>query len=192
MLSTGKLKGQKIISALRISLFKHFQILKKRSDHFMVKLRNDWVACMGNYFGTFVSPFRYFTYRTPCHIRFHEFYKFDKGKVVEIKQYRIYRANDAIKLMANGPQLGKFICTPGPISGDGLYARGDGNKSMLKIKNMLTDLCKHQSDPNPKAMKLEKYWHPQFNWYGPAGIGTSRGISGFRNWHQIPFKSNAR
>ena len=52
---------------------------------------------------------------------------------------------------------------------------------------MLTDLCKHPSDPNPKAMKLEKYWHPQFNWYGPAGIGTCRGISGFRNWHQIPF-----
>ena len=24
-------------------------------------------------------------------------------------------------------------------------------------------------------------------WYGPAGIGTARGISGFRNWHQIPF-----
>ena len=25
------------------------------------------------------------------------------------------------------------------------------------------------------------------NWYGPAGIGTGRGIEGFRNWHQIPF-----
>jgi predicted ester cyclase len=25
------------------------------------------------------------------------------------------------------------------------------------------------------------------NWYGPAGIGTARGIEGFRNWHQIPF-----
>ena len=25
------------------------------------------------------------------------------------------------------------------------------------------------------------------NWYGPAGIGTARGIAGFRNWHQIPF-----
>tara|TARA_B100000214_G_scaffold64451_1_gene42579 strand:- start:99 stop:533 length:435 start_codon:yes stop_codon:yes gene_type:complete len=36
-------------------------------------------------------------------------------------------------------------------------------------------------------MKLEKYWHPKFNWYGPAGIGSSRGIKGFRNWHQKPF-----
>ena len=27
------------------------------------------------------------------------------------------------------------------------------------------------------------------NWYGPAGIGTGRGIAGFRHWHQIPFLS---
>lgn len=36
-------------------------------------------------------------------------------------------------------------------------------------------------------MDLPRYWHPRMNWYGPAGIGTSRGINGFRNWHQIPF-----
>jgi predicted ester cyclase len=30
-------------------------------------------------------------------------------------------------------------------------------------------------------------WCPMVNWYGPAGIGTARGIAGFRNWHQIPF-----
>jgi predicted ester cyclase len=36
-------------------------------------------------------------------------------------------------------------------------------------------------------MEMPRFWHPRFNWYGPAGIGTMRGISGFRNWHQIPF-----
>ena len=36
-------------------------------------------------------------------------------------------------------------------------------------------------------MNLQRYWHPRFNWYGPAGIGTGRGVAGFRNWHQIPF-----
>ena len=34
---------------------------------------------------------------------------------------------------------------------------------------------------------MAKFWHPRMNWYGPAGIGTGRGIAGFRNWHQIPF-----
>ena len=36
-------------------------------------------------------------------------------------------------------------------------------------------------------MEMEKYWHPHFNWYGPSGIGSSRGIESFRNWHQTPF-----
>jgi len=29
--------------------------------------------------------------------------------------------------------------------------------------------------------------HPKFSWYGPSGIGTARGIPGFRHNHQIPF-----
>ena len=150
---------------------------------------SDWVACMGNYFGTFVAPFlEILPTGHLAHMRFHEFYRFEEGKVIEIQ---LIWDLPELMMQSNSwpmaPQLGKFICTPGPITGDGLTAEGDGNKSMLKIKNMLTDLCKHPSDPNPKIMCLEKHWHPRFNWYGPAGIGSSRGISGFRNWHQIPF-----
>ena len=36
-------------------------------------------------------------------------------------------------------------------------------------------------------MQMDKFWHPKMNWYGPAGIGTSRGIDGFRDRHQKPF-----
>ena len=36
-------------------------------------------------------------------------------------------------------------------------------------------------------MEMSKFWHPKMNWYGPSGIGTGRGIEGFRKWHQIPF-----
>ena len=150
---------------------------------------SDWVACMGNYFGTFVAPFlEILPTGHLTHMRFHEFYRFEKGKVVEIQ---LIWDLPELMMQSNSwpmaPQLGKLLCTPGPITGDGLMTEGDGNKSMLKVKNMLTDLCKHPTDPNPKIMSLEKHWHPRFNWYGPAGIGASRGISGFRNWHQIPF-----
>jgi hypothetical protein len=34
---------------------------------------------------------------------------------------------------------------------------------------------------------MDRYWHPKMSWYGPSGIGSGRGISGFRHWHQIPF-----
>ena len=36
-------------------------------------------------------------------------------------------------------------------------------------------------------MQMETFWHPKFNWYGPAGIGSARGQDGFRRWHQTPF-----
>jgi predicted ester cyclase len=52
---------------------------------------------------------------------------------------------------------------------------------------MLTNLSRHPLEGGPEIMKAERYWHPQINWYGPAGIGTARGLAGFRNWHQIPF-----
>lgn len=51
---------------------------------------------------------------------------------------------------------------------------------------MLTGLSKHATG-SVEAMELEKYWHEKCSWYGPSGIGTARGIQGFRNWHQIPF-----
>lgn len=33
----------------------------------------------------------------------------------------------------------------------------------------------------------DAYWTQDFMWYGPAGIGTTRGMRGFRAHHQIPF-----
>ena len=74
-----------------------------------------------------------------------------------------------------------------PITQDGLTVTGDGQATMDHVIAMLTDLCKHPAQGGPEVMNLPDYWHPRFNWYGPHGIGTARGIAGFRNWHQIPF-----
>ncbi len=41
-----------------------------------------------------------------------------------------------------------------------------------------------RSPDGVEAMELDRYWHPKMNWFGPAGIGSMRRISGFRNWHQ--------
>ncbi len=37
------------------------------------------------------------------------------------------------------------------------------------------------------SMNHAEYWTEDFLWYGPAGIGTTRGMEGFRAHHQIPF-----
>ncbi len=150
---------------------------------------SDWVGCMGNYMGTFVAPFLDIPPTGHlAHMRYHEFYRLEAGRVVEMQAIW-----DIPELMMQAgawpmaPQLGKFLCTPAPLRGDGLRASGDGQATMDHVIAMLTDLCRHPGDPDPAVMQLERYWHPRFNWYGPAGIGTGRGLSGFRHWHQIPF-----
>ena len=148
-----------------------------------------WIGCMGNYMGTFLAPFLGIpaTGRL-AHMRYHEFFRIEEDKISEM--HFIWDIPE-LMMQANAwpmaPQLGAYLCTPGPMSCDGLNVSGDGRKSLSHIKNMETALCRHPENPDPSVMKLEKYWHPKFNWYGPAGIGTSRGIAGFRHWHQIPF-----
>lgn len=148
-----------------------------------------WVGTMGNYMGTFLAPFIDIppTGRL-AHVRYHEFFRMENGRMVEIQAIW-----DLPELMMQAhawpmaPQLGAYLCTPAPMSGDGLTVTGDGQAAHQHVVAMIADMCKHPANPDPKVMQLEKYWHPRFNWYGPAGIGTGRGIAGFRNWHQIPF-----
>lgn len=149
----------------------------------------NWIGCMGNYMGTFTGPFLDIPPTGHlAHMRYHEFFHIQDGKVIEMQAIW-----DIPELMMQagawpmGPQLGKFLCTPAPMTQDGLTASGDGKGTQDHVIAMLTDLCKYPSNPDPVVMNLEQYWHPRFNWYGPVGIGTSRGTAGFRNWHQIPF-----
>ena len=148
-----------------------------------------WIGTMGNYMGTFLKSFL----NIPptghlAHMRYHEFFRFENGKIIEIQAiWDIPELMMQARAWPMAPQLGAYLCTPGPIMGDGLSVTGSGKDSIETIKKMLSDLCRYPANPDPKIMKLKKYWHPRFNWYGPAGIGTGRGISGFRHWHQIPF-----
>ncbi len=149
----------------------------------------DWVGMMGNYMCAFTAPFLDIPPTGHlAHMRYHEFFRIDSGKVVEVQAiWDIPELMMQARAWPMAPQLGAFLCTPAPMSGDGLTISGDGDGAYQHVVSMLDDLCKHPADPDPNIMNLEAYWHPRFNWYGPAGIGTARGISGFRNWHQIPF-----
>ena len=149
----------------------------------------DWVCTLGNYMGTFLRPFLDIppTWHI-VHMRYHEFFCIKDGQVVEMQA--IWDLPE-LMMQANAwpmaPQLGAALCTPAPMTSDGLTVSGDGSTALAHVIAMLTDLCRHPAEGGVEVMKLEAYWHPRFNWYGPAGIGTCRGIAGFRNWHQIPF-----
>lgn len=152
----------------------------------------DWVGCCGYYTGTFVRP--WMDIPPTGHqvsLRFHEFFRMEDGKVVEMQALW-----DIPELMLQArawpmvPSLGREWHVPGPATQDGLvdgpYNEARSQASRLLVQDMLAGLSRFASG-GVAAMELEKYWHPRFSWYGPSGIGTGRGIAGFRNLHQIPF-----
>lgn len=153
----------------------------------------DWVGCGGHYLGTFVAPWLDIPPTGHlAHMRFHEFYRFENGRAVE---FQALWDIPEVMMQANAwpmaPSLGREFCVPAPASQDGLVPGPRdperSRTSMQHVIDMLDHLKLHPSKGGPEVMQMDRYWHPRMNWYGPAGIGTGRGVAGFRNWHQIPF-----
>ncbi|WP_136441499.1 ester cyclase [Pacificoceanicola onchidii] len=149
----------------------------------------DWVGTMGQYMGTFTAPFLDIPPTGHLvHMRYHEFFRLEDGKITQMQAiWDIPEMMMQARAWPMAPQLGAFLATPAPMTQDGLIVSGDGSAALKRVVDMLTDLCKYPANPDPAIMQLPTHWHPRFNWYGPTGIGTGRGIAGFRNWHQIPF-----
>ncbi|MBM1221088.1 ester cyclase [Ponticoccus sp. SC2-23] len=153
----------------------------------------DWVGCAGHFMGTFASPFLDIPPTGHlAHMRFHEFYRIADGKIVE---YQALWDISEVMMQAHAwpmaPSLGREFCVPGPASGDGLRrAPRDPDQSRTSrqlIIEMLDHMTRHPAQGGPEVMEMPRFWSERMNWYGPAGIGTGRGIEGFRHWHQVPF-----
>jgi len=152
---------------------------------------NDWVGCAGYYTGTFVEPWLEIPATgRPVAMRYHEFYRVVDERVVEMQAlWDIPEVMLAANAWPMGPSLGREWHVPGPATQDGMSAGRDPERSaeaLAIVRAMAADMGRHPTEP-VEAMNLERYWHPKCSWYGPTGIGTARGISGFRTVHQIPF-----
>ena len=152
----------------------------------------DWVGCGGHYVGVFENPWLDIPpTRHLVAMRFHEFFRFEDGQIVEMQALW-----DIPSLMMQAaawplpPSLAPdWAAIPGPASNDGIisapYEQAQADASVQLVMDMLKAL--RNSPKGVDAMQLERYWHPKMMWYGPAGIGSMRRVSGFRNWHQTPF-----
>ncbi len=151
-----------------------------------------WVGCCGYYTGTFVRP--WLDIPPTGHqiaMRFHEFYNFEDGRMVQMQAlWDIVEVMMQAGVWPMAPSLGREWHVPAPATLDGLCLdqadAAQSQRSLQVVSQMLTALGRYARG-GAAAMELERYWHPRCNWYGPAGIGTCRGIAGFRHWHQIPF-----
>ncbi len=151
----------------------------------------DWVGCCGHYMGVFerawldIPPTRHL-----LAMRYHEFFRFEDGQIVEMQAlWDIPQVMMQAGAWPMSPSLAVEWVVPGPATNDGVitsaYDAAKSGASLELVRDMLVGLKRNVI--GVAAMELDKYWHPNFMWYGPAGIGSMRRISGFRNWHQIPF-----
>ena len=151
----------------------------------------NWVGCGGQYIGVFenhwldIPPTQHAVF-----MRYHEFFRFEEDTVIEMQAlWDIPQVMMQAAAWPMSPALGVEWLVPGPASNDGIitapYNRTQADASVKLVGDMLASL--KRSPEGVEAMELDRYWHPKMLWYGPAGIGSMRRISGFRNWHQIPF-----
>jgi len=153
----------------------------------------DWVGCGGTYVGTFAAPWLDIPPTGHlAHMRFHEFYGFEDGRITRAQMiWDIPEVMMQARAWPLAPSLGREMRVPGPATQDGLvqgpWDAEHSTGSCRIVIDMLAHMNRHPGQGGAEVMEMPRFWHPRMTWYGPAGIGTARGISGFRNWHQIPF-----
>lgn len=151
-----------------------------------------WVAATGYFIGTFESDLL----SIPAHgktlyLRFTELVELRDGRIYNY--YLILDFLDVMEQVGVNPlrkSLGHSGLIMPPTTMDGLNISELSPDHTLQTEQIVLDMLAELGRFDGKSlhsMELEKYWHQDFMWYGPAGIGTTRGISGFRKHHQGPF-----
>ncbi|MEM1237393.1 MAG: ester cyclase [Pseudomonadota bacterium] len=149
-----------------------------------------WVGQAGYYTGTFAQDWLGIpATRRTVHMRFHEFFRMEGDRIVETQfGWDIPEVMMQAGAWPMVPSLGREWNVPAPATCDGLGPHeGDPEAAKKLILDMLGAMSRHPAEGGPEVMEMDRYWHSKMHWYGPAGIGTARGIEGFRRHHQIPF-----
>lgn len=193
---TGAAAG---LAALWLPLRKALPDMERR-EYFVAGgryLDGDMVACMGEYVGTFVQDWLGIpATRGVVQLRFCEAHELIDSKIAAS-----YIFLDALDLMRQAgyfpiaPSLGKEMAWLPPRTLDGvILSPQDAARSRKTIETILAmhaALGYYNGKPPTREvldeMEQARHWHRNFMWYGPAGIGTTRGLSGFEDYHQIPF-----
>lgn len=151
-----------------------------------------WVATTGDFIGSFMQDWL----GIPAgghsvHLRFGEFCRVENGRVREIMLLL-----DLVSLLRQcgrrplPPESGATRWIPGPRAGDGLDQDGadpaDSARSLQLVLAMIDGLNEYDGE-NIAGMGMTRFWTADMRWYGPAGIGSTVGLAGFEQHHQIPF-----
>jgi predicted ester cyclase len=165
---------------------------------------NDFVGTVGHYLGTFRNDWLGIPASGQAvYLRYGEVHAVAGGRIVQTTMLV-----DVLDLMRQagcwplGPSTGAEGRWPGPCGGV------DGDNGALQLDSvdpeqgaisLAQTLAMHGTlgAYNEQAtegrqglldMPQRLHWHPRMMWYGPSGIGTTRGLDGFVDGHQMPFR----
>ena len=155
------------------------------------------VACYGHYLGTFAADwFGIPATQQALLVRYCEAHELVDGMIV-----RSYVYLDYLDIMRQAgywplaPSLGQEGVWQHPMTNDGvLLTAQDETTSRRSFDLMLamqTAMGWYEGGAPTRAdldaMEQVRFWHPWMMWYGPAGIGSTRGLTNYEQYHQIPF-----
>ena len=147
----------------------------------------DWTASSGHVVGRFMAPL----YGIPASqrvvwLRFGCFQRWHDGSVAETL---LILDLPSLMLQAGvwplAPPLGPDLMAPGPIAADGIWPRGDGAASLAVVESMIGGLMKF--DGSLRTMNMREFFAEDFWWFGPAPIGSFRGLADYERGHAEPF-----
>lgn len=154
---------------------------------------HDWVSATGYYFGTFAHDF----FGIPAHLgwaylRFGEFYKIEDGRITDA--YVILDFIDLMRQAGVNPlprARGVEGLCPGPSTKDGVMLSTmppeQGAESLRQVEAMIFEGMFGFDGVNHDTMNMDRFWTKTMMWYGPGGIGSTRGLDGFMKYHEIPW-----
>lgn len=158
------------------------------------------VATVGHLTGTFTHDWLTIPATgRPLHIRYGEVHVIEDGLIIQSTcLWDILDVMRQAGFWPLTPSLGLERPWQGPITGDGivLYETdpADGVANIAQTLGMHKTLGDYDDSAlkgreGLLAMPQRTFWHPKMMWYGPAGIGTTRGLTGFVDYHQLPFRT---
>jgi hypothetical protein len=163
----------------------------------------DYVGMVGHLAGSFKRDWNGIPATDQIiYLRYGEFHQMVDGKIVQSTV--LMDVLDFIRqagFWPMAPSLGAEGMWAGPASNDGIVLTpqdpAESAASLALTLAMQASLGAYDDTVHdtPSArrqglltMPQKQYWHPKMMWYGPSGIGSTRGLEGFVDYHQLPFR----
>ena len=153
---------------------------------------NNCVCVAGNFIGTFLNDWLTIpATQQPTYIRFHATFFISDNKIN--KAWYFLDVLDVIRQAGYNlfPFKGLQQPAPNPMTEVGIITYPTDRKESEKsynLTNAMIDGLLEYDGKSLDSMEQERFWDEKnMMWYGPGGIGTTRGLKGFQKNHQVPF-----